>query len=525
MMFALYFVALTWSQASAIVSYSGTNQEIAASLQQEAYLKEQIAKTKEQMSSEEPSPEDFLALPSDSNSSPSTMPASALQSQDAPMPTLANNAKIETALASSQDLAETPGRATSELVQQGRQVLKGPRPLLSRQHEYNDQALELNLNSKTAPKKPVDIKTVRPSAHKGVPEIVTFGLFAKAFFGAMLKNNKFSMDTVLVLQWKDPRVAQLVPDGTDRLSMSGKMASLKIWMPDVVVTNRDIGKYDKISTSVTMYKTGEVMMVERAGVVLNMLYELDQYPFDAQKLAVKVASSKYMLDEVELKASEDKTHSGVNAEIFDGSGYQLSSWKVFAFKETDGALKKSRGVLEVTVSRTFNKYSESHLMPASLLLVISWGVFWFPFQNPFITPRLALSILALLSFTTLMIKSSSALPGGAPHNWNDTLNQQVQAMMFCTIVLNIFSELCKHQLKVEALAVSINHEAKVLLPILSITVCILAMGSGAYGWMTLSTAGIVSKALIGIVMGIYLASAMARLGKAQGQDVALKAAA
>merc|ERR1719271_1317881 len=109
-------------------------------------------------------------------------------------------------------------------------------------------------------------------------------------------------------------------------------------------------------------------------------------------------------------------------------------------------------------------------MPAGMLLMISWGVFWFPFMQPFITPRLALSILALLSFTTLVLKSVGALPDGAPQNWNDTFNQQIQCVMFITIIVNIFSEIAFHQYKLQSFGKRINDEAKVLLPTLSIVV-------------------------------------------------------
>jgi len=317
------------------------------------------------------------------------------------------------------------------------------------------------------------------------------------------------------LKWIDARVAALVPAGSESLSMSGKVALQKIWMPEVIITNRDIKKYDLISTSVTIFKTGEVTKVERAGVIINQMYALEQYPFDSQKLEIKVASGKYMLDEVVLKPHVVKSTSGAKDGLMKGTPYDLKSWRVYAFSETDGALKKSRGVLELTVDRLFDPYRENHLMPSCLLMMISWAVFWFPFQNPFITPRLALSILALLSFTNYMIKSSSALPEGSPGNWNDCMNQQVQTMMFFTIVVNIMSESFKHQLGLDKLGQAINHEAKVILPITGTTAVFIAMGSGGYGWMSLSAAGILCKVLIALVMASYIGSAMSRMGIAQ----------
>jgi len=362
-----------------------------------------------------------------------------------------------------------------------------------------------------------DIKSIRPSASAGVPDVVRFGVFTKNFFGAALKQNKFTVDAIVAVSWNDTRVSALVPPGLDRLSMSGKQALSTIWMPEVIVTNRDIRRWDVISTGVTIFKTGEVMKIERASYQILQMFELSQYPFDTQDLLIKVASGKYMLNEVVLEPDEDESISGAKKEIFEGTGYALKKHRVFAFAETDGALKKSRGVLELTVKRLFDKYKESHLMPTCLLLMISWAVFWFPFQNPFITPRLALSILCLIAFTNLMVKSSGELPDGAPNNWNDTFNFQVQVMMFFTIVINIFSEVCKHQVNLEELAQSINHEAKIVLPCLSLVNCGLVMGSGAYGWMSLGAAGVVTKLVIVIGMGSYFSVNMSRLKAAHAE--------
>merc|ERR1740117_1320656 len=113
-------------------------------------------------------------------------------------------------------------------------------------------------------------------------------------------------------------------------------------MPEVIVTNRDIKKYDLISTSVIISNTGEVTKVERAAVIINQMYALEEYPFDTQKLEIKVASGKYMLNEVVLEPDEDASSSGAKDGLMEGSPYKLKSYRVYAFKETDGALKKSR---------------------------------------------------------------------------------------------------------------------------------------------------------------------------------------
>jgi len=303
----------------------------------------------------------------------------------------------------------------------------------------------------------------------------------------------------------------------NEVTLSGLEAMKSIWMPGVVVTNRDIRAYELISTSVTITKDGDVTKVERAGVTCQNLYLLEEYPFDTQTLAIKVASSKYMLNEVVLKADEDKSISGTDKEIFKGHPYDLESWKVFAVEETSGALQKSRGVLELKAKRRLEKYEQTHLTPTCLLVAVSWGVFWFPFQNPFITPRLVLGMLALLTFTNLVLQSNRELPDGAPQNYNDTLNQDIQALMFCTIVLNIFSEICKHQLDLEDVAVVINNECKIFMPLLCIVVLFIVLTAGVYKWLSVSATFITSKLIIGVAMAIYVGCSFTSLQVASAE--------
>jgi hypothetical protein len=303
-----------------------------------------------------------------------------------------------------------------------------------------------------------------------------------------------------------------------KMSMSGKQALSKVWMPEVVITNRDIRQLEIISTMITIHKTGEVSKVERSIVRVNNIFELEQYPFDTQHFKVKVASSKYMLDEVELKPWGGIA-SGVNENIFQSFPYALDGWKVYTHVETDGALKKSRGVLQVNARRTMDKYAESHLMPSFLLLALSWGVFWFPFSQPFITPRLALSILALLSFTNIIIKSDSELPNGAPCNWNDIFNQVVQMLMFSTIIINICSELLKHHFLLDELAQAVNHEAKIIQPFLSIAAVTTVISAGEWQWLSVSAAGIMVKILVGITIILYFGYVKTHFHRAKAEKL------
>mmetsp|Transcript_107661 Transcript_107661/g.169992 ORF Transcript_107661/g.169992 Transcript_107661/m.169992 type:complete len:459 (+) Transcript_107661:3-1379(+) len=334
----------------------------------------------------------------------------------------------------------------------------------------------------------IDPVLIRPSAGRAADRIQV-GLIAKNFYGTNLKDQRFTIDIVLSIRWKDPRVIELIPAGLDKLSMAWSQALKLVWMPGIVVANRDIEMYEIISSSVTIFTTGDVVRVERAQVRCLKKYLLEEYPFDTQDLEVRIVSSKYMTSEVVLVPNQNT--SGVEENIW--GLYALKDWKMIEYVDDDGDLKKSRGALVITLRRRIGKYFDDHLVPAFIMLTISWAVFYFPFANPFITPRLALSILSLLTFTNLMVKSSKELPGSAPFNWNDLFNQQIQALMFATIIFNIVSEIIHHQLDKPTLAKVMNNEAKALIPFASIINIFLVLGLGRYGWGSLYLATILTK--------------------------------
>lgn len=348
----------------------------------------------------------------------------------------------------------------------------------------------------------VDEKAVRPSAG-GKADKIGFGLFAKNFYGADLKTNTFRIDLVITLAWKDARAIKQVPDDLERVVLSSAEAAKKVWMPEIVVTNREINAYNVISSEVQVFKSGQVEQVDRVQVRASNNFEMNNYPFDVQDFRVKIASSKYMAEDLVLTPMTTNGSSGLNDNLFAGTSYKTHKWSTLVYEERDSNLVKSRGMLEIVVNRNLDKYTQDHLVPTGIALMISWAVFYFPFAQPFITPRLCLSIITLLTFTNLMIKSSSLLPGAAPFNWNDLFNQFIQTLMFLTIVLNIASEICFHQFQVENLARKINHEAKVLAPAFSLGMIAIILSLGSQDIMSLNNATLLTHSMIIVILGIY----------------------
>lgn len=179
-----------------------------------------------------------------------------------------------------------------------------------------------DLETKPAPAKAKKSFIPRPNVGKG-PDLVTFGMLAKTFYGLNVKKSRFTIDLVLTLMWEDKRTVSLIPKGAANITLSEEEANKKIWLPEIAVTNRDVHKYQVISTAVELHRDGHVVKVQRVEVRVKDNYQLAEYPFDSQDLPVQIASSVYMDNAVKLVPSTDDTYSGFTKSLLVGTGFNL----------------------------------------------------------------------------------------------------------------------------------------------------------------------------------------------------------
>jgi len=299
-------------------------------------------------------------------------------------------------------------------------------------------------------------------------DIVFFGLYGKTFYGIDLKAQEYTIDCVVTTQWVDPRTTAMMPAGQDHFTLSEGESIGTIWTPGINITNGAGSRSDRISSSLTIHKDGRVTQVERVIAVVKTKFILNDFPFDKQTLQLNVASMKYMLNEVKLvpgQSASNRDASGLRKGFFDGGEYIESSFTVKTYEDIDGPLKKSRGSMEIGITRSLSRFERNFLLPAFLYLAISCAVFWLPFSPTYVTPRVALSIFILLIFANLAANADSELPSSAPYNWKDLLCFTIQLEMFIVVCLNILTEIAYHGMKCTMTAVHINNELKVIAPL------------------------------------------------------------
>mmetsp|Transcript_99536 Transcript_99536/g.177220 ORF Transcript_99536/g.177220 Transcript_99536/m.177220 type:complete len:486 (-) Transcript_99536:128-1585(-) len=330
-------------------------------------------------------------------------------------------------------------------------------------HQHKSRLSELRDNHQAGP----DDIDVRPNNGKD-PDKIKVKMTLKRFYYLNMIESVFMADVVFQFRWKDERVKSVIPSGLESLTLSQEHAQTKLWMPEVAVTNRDIGGVEVLSTSVTIKSDGDVTKIQRVLGRLKNKFTSTEYPFDTQTLEVICASSRYMANEVLLEA-DDKA-SEVEEDAFEGRGFSVDSHKVEAYVEKTGPLEKSRGKMVLNVRRGRRTWYSS-IMPSTIaILIVSYLVFWLPFQPPFAMPRMALSTISFLAMSGTANAYLAGVRGVPGLSWGEVIFQNWYYLNFGTVCLNIMLEYICHVVKLPELGTAIQSEMKVIFPV----VCIIS---------------------------------------------------
>jgi len=401
-----------------------------------------------------------------------------------------------------------PAEFLEEAPRQQHQVLETDRRTHRLEHpvwSHRSSLTGVQLAGRSAGHLSADAKAIaRPSVAAGKPDIVNYALYGKTFYGVDLREQEFTIDSILTLQWIDARTIAQVPQGQEELTLAADDAADRIWTPKVEITNRIERRFDRISSSVTIGKDGKVTKVERTLAVIKNKLLLNDYPFDKQTLRLNIASTQYMLSEVVLQPLTE--FGGLRKGFFDGEDYVQDDFRLKTYDDVDASLKKSRGSMEIDVSRSLSRFHRNFLLPAIIYMSISCAVFWLPFSPTFVTPRLALSIFILLVFSNLAMTADSELPPASPYNWVDLMCFTIQLHMFSVVCLNIFTEIAYHSMKCTVTAVHISNELKLLMPLVATIslVTILAASHNPDGVLDLHAMTVLMPVLFLLFMLTYM---------------------
>lgn len=171
----------------------------------------------------------------------------------------------------------------------------------------------------------------------------------------------------------------------------------------------------------------------------------------------------------------------------------------------------------MSITRDSRPILATAIVPEILLLSISWSVFFFPMLPPFVMPRVATSLISLLSAMTLAVRTSTLLPPKrSSYVWIEFFQESCQILMFFTVCLNILVEVIYHEWKFTELAQKMTDELKCAYVGMMSIVFIMA----TWGYLrrdeadSLSLVVMMTRAWLFLSLFCYLAYGMVRVRKA-----------
>ena len=215
-----------------------------------------------------------------------------------------------------------------------------------------------------------DIWKIRPGKN-GPPTEVSVGVFVLDVSNITDVDHTFTVDFVLRLRWKDPRLAS-EPKG---LTRSYRKFNLQdIWNPKVNVLNR-WGLSELNGNTVEVDSEGTVVYRQRFQGNLTFPIELRDFPFDEHVLLIELASSQFDPEAVLFSTWEERSGQRDTFSIVDWQ-IGLGNPEVKPIRVEDLSRTFSGFTYQLKAKRYVGFYIWKVIFPLSLIVLMSFSVCW-----------------------------------------------------------------------------------------------------------------------------------------------------
>jgi hypothetical protein len=249
-----------------------------------------------------------------------------------------------------------------------------------------------------------DTKSVveRPNP-SGPPTEVKIGIYLLDLTHIDDVNQLFSIDLFVDVTWQDPRLA--VPEKL-RIGKIQRRPLEEIWTPRLLILN-DRGLSTHLPRVAEVDDLGNVNTQQRVSGELSTDLLFKDFPFDTQVLPIRIASYSYSTQD--LHFSVDNQISGDDRSLsaegwqFRIIGPEFDEFYIPAKKTVWAQL-----TYLIEAKRNSQYYILTMFLPVSLIVLMSWFVFWLP---PDVIPsRVGISTASIFSLIAFSLSVRLSLP-------------------------------------------------------------------------------------------------------------------
>ena len=210
----------------------------------------------------------------------------------------------------------------------------------------------------------------------------------------------FTANVFVHAQWQDPRLAN--PSAATRTI---KLSEL--WHPDIQILNQH-KLFKTFPDELDVAPDGTVVFQQRYWGEFSQPLRLQGFPFDAHSFQV-ISGVVDKTGDVQLVASDDPIRPGLgkNLTIPD---WKIESWEVLArpVQAVLGGPTRSGYVFTFTAKRYLGYYIYRLIIPLTLIVMMSWFVFWIdPTQS---STQFSVAITSMLTLIAYRFAVGHDLP-------------------------------------------------------------------------------------------------------------------
>ena len=241
-----------------------------------------------------------------------------------------------------------------------------------------------------------------PNAAAG-PTPVTLGVYIFDVDEIDDVKQQFSVDMFMRITWQDSRLA--LPEG-QRFGQVRMIPRDKIWGPKGLVTN-DRGLRLQFPLVVEVDDLGNVRYRQRATGTMAFDSQLQRFPFDTQYLLLDFVSYAYSPDEV-IWSPESGIIGDPSLINSDGWNFRILAPEFGEFTIPNEGLPRPRLTYRIEAERDFQFYLLTLFLPMSLIVFMSWTVFWL--QPDIVPARISISTASIFSLIAFGFSIRLSLP-------------------------------------------------------------------------------------------------------------------
>jgi hypothetical protein len=272
---------------------------------------------------------------------------------------------------------------------------------------------------------PAGLARIRPEPD-GEPVRIAVGVFLFDVVGIYELEESFRVDFALSLRWRDPRLSAAARGGSLE---DCRFGLADIWHPVVHPINQR-GLTRERERDADIADDGTVQFSERINGELSSFLELGDFPFDAQRLKIQLASFEYGPEDVVFVVDEARTGRL--------EGMFLAGWEILE-NSSDADVPPASGAARhhsrldhtILVARRPSSYVSKFIVPLCLIVLMASSVFWLDPQS--FGPQIGVATASVFSLIAFLLGLRQMLPRVAYLTRMDELVLSATVLVFLAL--------------------------------------------------------------------------------------------